>query len=505
MAAKSIMVTGTMSSAGKSFVTAGLCRIFAQDGRRTAPFKSQNMALNSYITRDGLEMGRAQVVQAEAAGLEPDVRMNPILLKPTSDKGSQVIVNGEIYGTMTATEYYQKKAELVPHIMEAYRSLASEYDVIVLEGAGSPAEINLKDVDIVNMGMAKLSDSPVILVGDIDRGGVFASIYGTIQLMDEEERHRIRGVIINKFRGDIDILKPGLDMLEKLTGVPVLGVLPYANIDLEEEDSLAEQLTEREKSKDAKLDFVVIRLPHISNFTDFDVFQLFSEVSVRYVTNRQELGNPDVVFLPGTKNTMEDLRWMRQIGLETEILKRHEKGTLVFGICGGFQMLGQSLADPDGSEEGGSMRGIGLLDTYTVFLSQKRRTRTRGMICSKCGVLKAMEMHPVCGYEIHMGKTTGGEKAVAFTNLENGEIDGYTNIDGTVYGTYLHGFFDGTDMAKDFIQQLLAQKGEEVEQLETISIESYKLQQYDRLADLLRKHLQMGQIYAILDEWRKQP
>ena len=288
MAAKSLMVLGTMSSAGKSFVTAGLCRIFRQDGYRTAPFKSQNMALNSYITADGMEMGRAQVMQAEAAGIAPDVRMNPILLKPTSDSGSQVIVNGEIYGTMRAQEYYTKKQELIPYILKAYHALAAENDIIVLEGAGSPAEINLKSVDIVNLGMAELSDSPAILVGDIDRGGVFASLYGTIMLLDDAERRRIQGIVINKFRGDVEILKSGLTMLEELTGIPVLGVVPYLPLELDDEDSLSERLSRREAAAESLLDVAVIRFPRISNFTDFEALEQVEGVSVRYVSRRSE-------------------------------------------------------------------------------------------------------------------------------------------------------------------------------------------------------------------------
>ena len=331
MRAKSIMVVGTMSSAGKSVVTAGLCRMFHQDGYRVAPFKSQNMALNSYITKDGLEMGRAQVMQAEAAGIAPDIRMNPILLKPTSEAGSQVIVNGKVYDNLRAKEYYQRKQELIPEIRTAYESLAEEYDIVVLEGAGSPAEINLRDVDIVNMGMAAISDSPVIVVGDIDRGGVFASLYGTIALLRPEERRRIQGIIINKFRGDISILESGLTMLEELTGVPVLGVLPYLPLHLEEEDSLAEQLSVQ-TADGTGLDIAVIRLPRIANFTDFAALSGIEGVSVRYVTHRSELGTPDLLILPGTKNTLSDLRWLRESGLEAAILKLHEKGCLLFGI-----------------------------------------------------------------------------------------------------------------------------------------------------------------------------
>lgn len=499
MAAKSIMVVGTMSSAGKSFITAGLCRIFRQDGLHTAPFKSQNMALNSYITSDGLEMGRAQVMQAEAARVEPDVRMNPILLKPTGECGSQVIVNGEVYGTMGAAEYYTKKEELIPHIMKAFNSLKEENDVIVLEGAGSPAEINLKDVDIVNMGMAKLSDSPVILVGDIDRGGVFASLYGTIMLMDEEEKRRIQGIIINKFRGDVEILKPGLKMLEDLTGVPVLGVVPYSQLDLDDEDSLSDRLTRRRVQKGAKLDFAVICLPRISNFTDFEMFERIDGVSLRYVTQAREIGRPDIIFIPGTKNTMADLRWLRQNGLEAEILKQHEKGSIVFGICGGFQMLGKTLSDPQGVEDGGSMRGIGLLDTETVFLPQKRRTRMNGTICSQSGVFEQLSGLSVSGYEIHMGETKGFDGAVPFTVLESGEIDGYCNADGTVFGSYLHGIFDNSEMAQGMVQVLLKRKGVSFDEMKPFDLEAYKQQQYDKLADILRENLDMDKIYDILN------
>ncbi len=503
MSAKSIMIMGTMSSAGKSFVTAGLCRIFHQDGYQTVPFKAQNMALNSYVTQDGLEMGRAQVMQAEAAEVEPDVRMNPILLKPTSNCNSQVIVNGEIYGMMDAVTYYQKKKEMIPYIMKAYDSLAKENDIIVLEGAGSPAEINLKNEDIVNMRMAKMSNSPVLLVGDIDRGGVFASLYGTIMLMDEEERHHIQGILINKFRGDISILEPGLKMLEELTKIPVLGVIPYAKIDLDDEDSVAERLLKNKKSQGAKLDFAVIRVPRISNFTDFKVFDRFSAVSVRYVENVCELGEPDVIFLPGTKNTMADLKWMRQNGLEDAIYKQHEKGIMIFGICGGFQLLGEKLFDPDGVEEGGEMRGIGLLETETIFLPQKRRTRVCGEICCKTGILREMQKKQVSGYEIHMGKTIPGKKALPFTVLDSGEANGYMNENGTVYGTYLHGFFDNEYTAQLFVQLLLKRKGMDFGFLKMDSMEEYKAEQYNKLAMLIRENVDMKKIYQILQQWEK--
>ena len=343
--AKNIMIQGTMSNAGKSLLAAGLCRIFKQDGYRVAPFKSQNMALNSFITEAGGEMGRAQVVQAEAAGVKPDVRMNPILLKPTTDVGSQVIVNGVAMGNMRAMEYYRRKREFIPQIMEAYNGLAAENDIIVIEGAGSPAEINLKQQDIVNMGMAELVDAPVLLVGDIDRGGVFAQLYGTIALLEEQERKRIKGTIVNKFRGDRAILQPGIDILEKICGVPVAGVIPYTHVDIDDEDSLSTRFT-RESSRKA-IDIAVIKLPRISNFTDVSPLERFPNVSVRYIERPDALKEPDLILIPGTKSTIADLLWLRQSGLEAAILHCHDRGAVVFGICGGFQMLGATVSDPD--------------------------------------------------------------------------------------------------------------------------------------------------------------
>ena len=311
--AKSIMIQGTMSNVGKSLLTAGLCRIFKQDGFKVSPFKSQNMALNSFITEDGLEMGRAQVMQAEAAGVKPSVLMNPVLLKPTNDVGSQVIVNGEVLGVMPAREYFKYKKNLIPEVMKAYNQLSKENDIIVIEGAGSPAEINLKtDDDFVNMGMAKLADAPVLLVGDIDRGGVFAQLIGTVDLLDEDERNRIKGLIINKFRGDKTILEPGVAMIEERANIPVVGVTPYINIQVDDEDSLSSRLEDHREVK--LIDIAVIRLPRISNFTDFNPFEMIEGVSLRYVKHAGELGNPDMVILPGTKKyngrfTLDAPKW----------------------------------------------------------------------------------------------------------------------------------------------------------------------------------------------------
>ena len=336
--AKKIMIQGTMSNAGKSLIVAGLCRIFKQDGYRVAPFKSQNMALNSYITEEGLEMGRAQVMQAEAAGIRPQVCMNPILLKPTNDTGSQVIVNGEVLENMKARDYFAYKKKLIPDILKAYHTLEQQADIIVIEGAGSPAEINLKADDIVNMGLAKLVDAPVLLAGDIDRGGVFAQLYGTVELLEPAERARIKGLVINKFRGDVEILRPGLAMLEEKTQLPVLGVVPYLKVDIEDEDSLSTRLDAGKAIH--PLDAAILRLPHISNFTDFMPLEQHPLLGVRYVQNTRQLGTPDLIILPGTKNTVDDLLWLRQSGLEAALLKLAANGTPVLGVCGGYQMLG---------------------------------------------------------------------------------------------------------------------------------------------------------------------
>ena len=307
--AKAIMVQGTMSNAGKSLIVAGLCRIFARDGYKVAPFKGQNMALNSAVTQDGLEMGRAQVMQAEAAGIDPDVRMNPILLKPTSDMGSQVIVLGEVLDTMKAADYYAYKANLKSSVQDAFDSLSQDFDIVVIEGAGSPAEINLKTDDLANMGMAKMAQAPVLLVGDIDPGGVFAQLYGTMELLDEDERAMVKGLVINKFRGDVEILRPGLAPLEEMCGVPVVGVVPYTKLDLDDEDSLATRLNQH--SSEGVLDVAVIRIPHLSNFTDFNAIERHPMMALRYVDKAVELGRPDLVVLPGTKNTLDDLAWLK--------------------------------------------------------------------------------------------------------------------------------------------------------------------------------------------------
>lgn len=498
--AKAIMIQGTMSNAGKSLVAAGLCRILKQDGFRVCPFKSQNMALNSYITKEGLEMGRAQVMQAEAAGIEPSVKMNPILLKPNSDTGSQVIVNGEVRGNMRAVEYYRRKQELVPEILKSYRELAEKCDIMVIEGAGSPAEINLKENDIVNMGMAKMADASVLLVGDIDRGGVFAQLYGTVKLLDKDEQQRIKGLIINKFRGDVHILKPGLKQLEELTGIPVIGTLPYMRLDIDDEDSLSERLHDGKCHGDVgekPVKIAVIRLPRLSNFTDFAVFEQFEQVSIYYTDSVEEVNRADFIIIPGTKSTMSDLRWLRQSGLEAAIQRAAQRGVPVFGICGGYQMLGIDLHDPKHVEGGGSMRGMGLLPVITVFDEDKHRTQVSGTFKEIKGALKKLTGMSFLGYEIHHGNTTSIDGSEATEELSNGTLDGAQSEN--VYGSYIHGIFDEGGIAAAIVETILESKGLSMEQTAEYDRAAYKQQQYDMLADGIRKNMDMDMLYRIID------
>lgn len=497
MAAKVIMIQGTMSNSGKSFITAGLCRVFAQDGYRTAPFKSQNMALNSYITEDGLEIGRAQAMQAEAAGILPTVDMNPILLKPTSHVGSQVIVHGEVLGNMKAAEYYRRKPEFIPDIQASFDRLAQAYDIIVIEGAGSPAEINLREHDIVNMGLAKMVGAPVLLAGDIDRGGVFAALYGTVKLLEPEEQRMIKGLIVNKFRGDVSILEPGLRMIEEKTKIPVVGVIPMTRIDIDDEDSLSERLTQTAVGDG--VDVAVIHLPHISNFTDFSAFERIDGVSLRYVEQARQLGTPDLILLPGTKNTMDDMRWLRESGMETMILKAAAEKVPVIGICGGFQLLGKTLKDPDGVEHGGEMRGLGLLDADTTFATAKTRTQMAGTWSYKPELFGSYEKTEVSGYEIHMGQTVNAGGCAEAIRLEDGRCDALCSEDGLIFGSYLHGLFDTEGLAVSLAEHLAGKKGIRLEKQE-LDLLAYKEKEYDKLADLIRSSFDMKEIYRILEE-----
>lgn len=497
---KVIMIQGTMSNVGKSLIVAALCRILKQDGYSVAPFKSQNMALNSFITKEGLEIGRAQAMQCEAAGIEPSALMNPILLKPTNEIGSQVILNGKAIGNYSAKEYFEKKKSFLPEIQKAYETLQKQYDVIVIEGAGSPAEINLKQNDIVNMGIAELFNAPVLLVGDIDRGGVFAQIVGTIMLLEQKEQNKVKGFIINKFRGDVTLLQSGITFLEQKCCKKVLGVVPYVTVDIEEEDSLTERFSK--KTEKAIINIAVIHLPHISNFTDFNRLEAIQGVSVHYIKRVEQLEYADMIVLPGTKNTIEDLLYIRQQGLESAIIKLAEKGVIVFGICGGYQMMGEVIVDEYGAENKGSIKAMGLLPIYTVFQKHKTMTRVEGKFLNISGDLKALSGKRFYGYEIHMGETKiKGDNYICemIQNNKNIRKDGIVNQN--CYGSYVHGIFDEEETAKALLKALCDKKGIESEKLleNTVNWQLYKQKQYDILAETVRNSLDMKAFYNILN------
>lgn len=498
------MVQGTGSSVGKSLLCTALCRIFTQDGYDVNPFKSQNMSLNSYITEVGHEMGRAQVMQAEAARKAPSSKMNPILLKPTTDRQSQVIINGKVYKNMDAVEYFDFKPQLKSEIADIYNELVQSCDIVVIEGAGSPAEINLKREDFVNMGMAKIAQAPVILVGDIDKGGVFASLAGTLLLLDEDEKKMVKGVIINKFRGSLEILEPGLRMLEDIIHVPVLGVVPYFSLNIEDEDSVSEWL-EHDESTGGELDVAVIRLPYMSNHTDFNSLKLHKDISLRFVKLTEELGQPDIIIIPGTKSTIADMNALRETGMAEKILNCYKKGSTLIGICGGFQMLGLEIRDPMQVESPNiSTCGLGLLNTITEFMTNKTTTLSEGT--------DSVFNCRVKGYEIHMGETQLQSGAQGFicvhtqncVNTQNKEekeyYDGAVNADETVFGTYFHGIFDSADFTRHFLNRVRSKKG--LEPLENTAADywEYKDGQYDRLADIVRQSLDMERVYKILED-----
>ncbi|MCR4442798.1 MAG: cobyric acid synthase [Peptococcaceae bacterium] len=505
MTARAIMIQGTGSSVGKSLLVTALCRIFKQDGYRVAPFKAQNMALNSYITVWGEEMGRAQVVQAEACGIPPSALMNPILLKPTSDKGAQVICLGRVYKNMAAGEYHHYKPELKEMVLGAYRRLAGQYEIIVIEGAGSPAEINLREADLVNMGMAEMAGAPVILVGDIDRGGVFAWLAGTMLLLTESEKARVKGIIINKFRGDEEILKPGLKMLEDIVKVPVLGVVPYLDHNIDDEDSVTEEFYRREAGEEREISVEVLHLPYMSNFTDFNVLRHFPDVSLRYINRGGMLGKPDLLLIPGSKNTLADLLYLRESGMERQILDYHERGGLIIGICGGYQMLGKTLRDPHFTESTlGEIEGMGLLDMSTVIEKDKTTAQAEAVVVrDDAALLEGLRGQTLEGYEIHMGISAFGPAARPFTKItkrsgkDAGVMDGVTNREGTVFGTYLHGIFDNTAFTRKLVNNVRKIKGLPPVPAIPPSRRELKEREYDRLADVVRRSLDMRALYAV--------
>lgn len=493
--AQAIMVQGTASDAGKSVLAAGLCRVFKEDGYDVVPFKSQNMALNSYITATGDEMGRAQVFQAEAAGIAPDVRMNPVLLKPSTDQQSQVVFLGKVLKDMNVLEYHDYKLTLLPQIKSVYDELRQENDRIVIEGAGSPAEINLNDRDIVNMGMANLVDAPVILVADIDKGGVFASIYGTLALMKPEDKRRVIGVVINKFRGDKKLLESGLEMIEELTGVPIIGVMPYLSLDIDEEDSVVLSTKQTQFDESKELDIAVISLPRMSNFTDMRSLEQQPDVSLRYVKKLSDLKQPDLLVIPGTKNTVEDAVYLKESGLAKAINDCHARGSQIVGICGGYQLLGEVL-----SEGSMSVPGLSLLPLETTFLEEKVTTQVEANVSK----------HLVKGYEIHMGETrdkSGKLASFAKITRENGQeterYDGVVSEDNSIVGTYLHGIFDNISWSRELLNRLRVNKGLTEIVGNTESLETQKDREYTKLAQAMRDNLDLEFVYAEMAKYGK--
>lgn len=500
---KAIMIQGTGSHVGKSIITAGLCRIFRSMGYRVAPFKAQNMALNSAVAKEGGEIGRAQAIQAEACGIEPSVHMNPVLLKPNSDMGSQVIIHGKVVGNMKAREYYAFKQTAWTAVCESYDRLAAEYDVIVIEGAGSPVEVNLKGNDIVNMKMAEYAGANVLLVSDIDRGGVFASLIGTMELLTSSERYMVCGFIINKFRGDKTLLEPGLEFIEKRTGVPILGVVPYLkDMGIGEEDSVGLEKAHVGAYRDTpsmsgEIKIGIVRLPHISNYTDFDPLRREPDVQLSYIQRPEEVDGLDLVIIPGSKNTIDDLLFLKKTGFGKAINKHYNSGGHVVGICGGYQILGQKVSDPHCVEtEGGSEEGLGLLPVETVLLKEKVTANVEAVGSQQSAVC-------VKGYEIHMGETTlsGDGKPVFVIKKRNGDAveipDGAVTKDGRCWGTYIHGVFDNDEFRRDFLNGIRRGKG-----LNVINIAVKKDDGFDRLAVVLKENLDMDRILGIIEDGR---
>jgi len=498
MTARVLMVQGTASSAGKSLLVTALCRIFAQDGVRVAPFKAQNMALNSFVTPEGHEIGRSQAVQAEACGIPPHVDMNPVLLKPEGEARSQVILMGRPWQSLPAVDYYERKQILWEQVTAALARLRERHELVVIEGAGSPAEINLRESDIVNMAVALHADAPVLLVGDIDRGGVFASLLGTLMLVEAQERQLIKGLVINKFRGDVRLLESGLGMLEERAGVPVLGVVPYLHdLNIAEEDSVALEGAQAAAGPDGVIDVAVIRFPRISNFDDFDALDLESGVRVRYVGSARELGRPAAVILPGTKYTLADLGWLHSQGLDQRIIDLAWQGTAIVGICGGYQMLGRAISDPAGVESpmGARSEGLGLLPVVTEFAPVKATHQVQAQTLSGTGAGTE-----VAGYEIHMGQSRiADDKARPLLRLtqRSGQpvdaFDGVMDAAGRVWGTYLHGIFDNTDFRRVWLRGLGWSPPEQ-----EVDLAAVRQAAYDRLAATVRFSLDMKRLRQIV-------
>lgn len=499
--AKAIQICGTGSGVGKSVLVTALCRIFLQDGFKVCPFKAQNMALNSYVTKDNGEIGRAQATQAQSAKIEPTVDMNPILMKPSSDRRAQIIVRGKPIKNMSVYEYVKYKKTAKEIVLKSFDRLANEFQLIVIEGAGSPAEINLKSHDIVNMQMAKYAHAPVILVGDIDKGGVFAWIVGTLSLLTKEERKMVKGIIINKFRGDKRLLKPAIDFLEKKTKIKVLGVVPYFsafgenNIKIPEEDSIPINNERREAGGERreKINIAIIQMPHISNFTDFDALENEPDVNLYYVRAKEELKTPDIIILPGTKNTIEDLSWLKKTGIANKILitGRACPSPTIIGICGGYQMLGRNISDPEGIESTQKqIKGLDLLPVKTSLKPQKMLLQTQAIHLTTNTKVK--------GYQIHHGRTTNLAKAKpVFKITNNKRLDGTISLDGRIWGTYLHGVFDNHVFRRHILNDARRRIGltNLVMKKESFNLET----EFDKLAALVRKNIDMKLVYKIMN------
>lgn len=497
---KKIMFQGTGSSVGKSLIVAAVCRILNNRGHHVTPFKSQNMSLNSYITEDGKEMGRAQVVQAEAARIKPMVEMNPILLKPTSDVGSQVILNGEVFQNMEAMTYFSSKDYLIPHIEKAFKTLEDKFEVIVIEGAGSPAEINLRSRDVVNMGLAEIVDTDVLLIGDVDKGGVFASLYGTFLLLSDAEQARIKGFVINKFRGEVALLMPGVKMLEDLIHRPCYGVIPFINdLKIDDEDSVTERFNNK---SNRRIKIGVIKLPYMSNFTDFTVFDLESDVSLEYLTSGSDLETCDLIVIPGSKNTIHDMRYLIESGMNHAIYKAHRNQIPIIGICGGYQILGQTIEDAYGVESiENKINGLGLLEVKTQMAQDKTTRQATGKVVTSFFDLPIIDLD-LSGYEIHMGVTTFMNESVKpFMRTDLGSHDGALSDSGDVMGTYYHGIFDNDTFRHVLLNRLRRDKGF-FENHESVSFEALKDNEYNRLATHVEAHLDMEAILKLLEQSR---
>lgn len=500
MTAKTLMIQGTGSGVGKSIITAGICRQFYLDGWQVAPFKAQNMSLNSFITEDGGELGRAQAYQAEACGIKPHVNMNPILLKPSGDNMSQVIVMGKVTENRNAKNYYAHHNKHKEAVQTAFNNLSREYDLVVLEGAGSPAEINLKQWDLVNMPMAKMAKAPVLIVGDIDRGGVFAWMKGTYDLLTKEEQDRVAGFIVNKFRGDLDLLTPGLLQLEDLVQKPVLGVIPFCrDLFVDEEDAIPAWNHPATGNEKDQLDAAVIWYPRISNFTDVSPLAADPAVSLRYVSNPSQLGNPDLIILPGSKNTLDDLQFMKGQGLAEAVCDRHQSGAIVLGICGGFQILGKTVKDPESMESRQTeVSGLTLLDIETTLVTEKTTRQVQQTTVS--GPLFPAGF-PVEGYEIHMGVTEFHAEYLPLFKNTNGDHPfhlGITDAKGTLVGTYVHGFLDNEDLRNSFLNHVRNMRSLPMQQ-KKFNYHAFRQQHLNRLAQLVSDSIDMKQVKEIVN------